>query len=159
MDSPAWLVQAVRQNSSHNCKLQFCHRCHFLSCNNNFMKICVHVWLFGCVRTQILNLRAKIFFANMLKIVGKSQKNGSNLIFGKFLTYLLSNLISRSLHTQIMCTKIFIKILLQDKKLQWWQNCNFAISCKFLSRLGKSTHIYVYGCVTTFQRDFKTCPC
>ena len=52
------------------------------------------------------------------------------LIFGQFLTYLqnwflLSNLISECLHTQIRCTKFFNKFLFQDKKWQRLQYCNF----------------------------------
>ena len=51
-------------------------------------------------------------------------------ISGQFLTYLrnwflLSNLISECLHTQIRCTKIFIKFLFQDKKWMRLQYCNF----------------------------------
>ena len=80
-----------------------------------------------CVSTQIWNLRAKINFANMLKIV---QKSCNYLIFGQFLAYLqncflLSNLISESLHPQMISTTIFIKLLLLDKKWQGLQYCNF----------------------------------
>ena len=69
--------------------------------------------LFGCVSTQILNLRAENNFANMLKIV---QKSGNLRDFWTFLTYLqnwfmLSKLISECLHIRIRCTKIFIKFL------------------------------------------------
>ena len=39
--------------------------------------------------------------------------------------FLLSNLISECLHTQIISTKIFIKFLLLDKKSQGLQYCNF----------------------------------
>ena len=80
----------------------------------------------------------------MLKVVGKSPKNGSDMgriFFNIFAKLIFALLLSGSLHTQIICTKMFIKLLLQDKKWQRWQNCNFAISCKFLSRLGKSTHM------------------
>ena len=58
---------------------------------------------------------------------------------------------SGCLHTQIICTKICIKLLLQDKEWQWWQNCNFAISCKFLLRLGKSTHMSKYQWYRRFK--------
>ena len=39
--------------------------------------------------------------------------------------FLLSNLISECLHTQIRCTNIFIQFLFEDKKWQWLQYCNF----------------------------------
>ena len=63
----------------------------------------------------------------MLKIVQKSRKLP---VFGKILTYLqnwflLSNLISQCLHTQIISTIIFIKFLLLDKKWQGLQYCHF----------------------------------
>ena len=53
-------------------------------------------------------------------------------IFGQFLTYLQNcflhwNSKSECYHTQILCTKISIKFLLQDKKWSRLQNPNFVI--------------------------------
>ena len=50
----------------------FCNRCHFSSCNKSFMKF--FLLIIACCHTQILNLRAKINFANMFKIIRKLGK-------------------------------------------------------------------------------------
>ena len=65
----------------------------------------------------------------MLKIVWKS---GFDHIFRQFLTYLQNcflhwNSKSECYNTQIICTKIFIKFLLQDKKWSRLQNPNVVI--------------------------------
>ena len=54
---------------------------------------------------------------------------------------LLSYFRFASLQTQLICMKNFKKFYLQGKKWERFQNCNFVISCKFLSRLRKSTHM------------------
>ena len=83
--------------------------------------------LFGFCHTQILNLRAKFNFANMLEIIQKSGKLRVWPDFRPILTYfqnrfLTLNLISECGNTQIICTKIFIKFLWQDSKWQRLQN-------------------------------------
>ena len=85
--------------------------------------------LFGCGSTQILNFNAKKNFAKILKIVRKS---GFYPIFGQFLKFLQKiflhwNSKSECYNSQIICTKIFIKFLLQDKKWSRLQNPNFVI--------------------------------
>ena len=92
-----------------------------------------------CVRSQVLNLRAKKEFGKYLKIV----RNPILPDFRQFLTY-FQNLIYIWLlsHPNDMQKK-FIKFLLQDKNWQRLQNCNFQMTCKFLSRLGKSTHMSI----------------
>ena len=73
------------------------NRCHFLSCDKNFIKI-LCIWFGGC-HTQISNLRTKINFENTLRIV---QKFGQTLnlpdyrmifnIFGKSIFALKFNI-------------------------------------------------------------------
>ena len=102
--------------------------------------------LYGCVSTQILNLRAKINFANMLKLSGNQV---IYQIFRQSLTYLqnwflLSNLISECLHTLLISTKFFIKFLLLDKKWQWLQYCNFH-QCQHIFAVARWNHPYAVG--------------
>ena len=89
-----------------------------------FYPVIKTLWKFLCplfvfCHTQILNLTAKINFAKMLKIVRKLGQTLNLLhfwiIFKIFSKFLLSNLISECGKTQMICTKIFIKFLLQDK--------------------------------------------
>ena len=90
----------------------FCNRSHFLSCNKNFMKIFVHsIWLF----THL------------------DFKFESNWFF-------LSNLISDCCNTQIICTKIVIKFLLQDKKWERLQYQQKDIHSKKMLWLGRTCH-------------------
>ena len=103
--------------------------------------------LFRCCNTQILNLRAQINFANILKIIRKSRLAP---IFGQFLKYLqnwflLSNLISECCNTQIICTTIFIKFLLQDKKWERLQNQQKDILQKKKVVAGKNLPYVAWG--------------
>ena len=82
--------------------------------------------IFRCWHTHILNLNTKINFAYMFTIIRKSSKLRVCPNFWKicniFQNLLLSNLIPECVNTQIICTKIFIKCLLQDKKWQRLEN-------------------------------------
>ena len=62
-----WTKCATAKKSWYWWKLQYCNCCHFYPGINSLRK-------FLCVSTKILNFRAKINFANMLKIVQKSHK-------------------------------------------------------------------------------------
>ena len=71
---------------------------------------------------------------------------GQTPIFGQLFTYLKKFLLhwnskSECYNSQIICTKNFIKIFLQGKKLSRLQNPNFVIFCKIMSRLRKSPHM------------------
>ena len=86
------------------------------------------------------------FFLDMLKIVRKS---GFDPIVAYFRTiiyiskknFLHWNSKSECYNSQILCTKNFIKFLLQDKKLSRLQNPNFVIFSKKMSPLRKSPHM------------------
>ena len=71
------------------------------------------------------NLRAKINFANMLKIVQKSRNLQDFWTIFNIFAKLIFALKSECLYTQIKCTKIFIKFLFQDEKWTRLQYCNF----------------------------------
>ena len=99
------------------CRMCFCwffNRCHFLSCNKNFMNSFL---LIICVLPHSdIKFENKYFFT-----LSKNPVNwGLDPIYGKFVTFLknwfmLSSLISECVKTQLICTKIFIKFLLRDK--------------------------------------------
>ena len=92
-----------------------------------FFPVIKNLWkfiyiLFAFCHTQILNLRAKINFANMLKIVWKWGKTLNlpdfQIIFNILAKLIFALKFNIWLNTHIICTTIFIKLLLQSKKWQ-----------------------------------------
>ena len=104
----------------------FCNRSHFLSYNKNFMKIFVHIiWV---LQHSDYKFESKNQFFKKFKNCPKLRVWPEfSDDFGQFLNCLknwfsLSNLKSECCNTQIICTQIFIKFLLQDKKWERLQN-------------------------------------
>ena len=134
------------------------HFCWF-SITVIFHPVIKTLWKLYCVLFGRWQFEREKQFAEIIQIFQKMGQTLIYWIFGSFLTYLRSNLISQCVNTQIICTKIFIKFLLQDKK---WERLHISknTSCrKKMLWLGRTCHMFgpnFYGANNSELRRFET---